>query len=74
MLHITYIILCISYKSGFRNQDIRSAPGSFKTGSNRFKPISDRFQVFFNIQYPKSSISLYDTLRHSCTKKYEIAR
>ena len=72
MLHITYIILCISYKSGFRNQDIRSArPGSFKTGSNQFRPVPSILQYS---KYPKSSISLYDTLRHSCTKKYEIAR
>lgn len=66
ILRISYYVYHISQVS--RNQDIRSArPGSFT--KKLVQTNSDRFQVFFNIQYPKSSISLYDTLRHSCTKK-----
>ena len=68
MLHITYIILCISYKSGFSKSRYSFCPAWF-VHKKLVQTNSDRFQVFFNIQYPKSSISLYDTLRHSCTKK-----
>ena len=69
ILRISYYVYHISQVSEIK---IFVLPGLVR--SKLVQTNSDRFQVFFNIQYPKSSISLYDTLRHSCTKKYEIAR
>ena len=51
MLHITYIILCISYKSGFPKSRYSFCPAWFVHKKNWFKPIQtgSKYSSIFNI-------------------------